>query len=224
MSSFETFDSEKIKFLMNRMKEKTPSVFQRLIFNFLNFFSCFIFTYKDDDNESAINIDIFRQKNLTKDMILKFNNSVNLDDDQENQLKLCKKDLTDLDFKNHCLEACLLCKNVVLKFKLLNIFAKLANFCVLGILPVFAEYHLNIEYSIAVSLFGGFIFCLDSISDWSKLIEKYSHIHSEFYELIYLKSENRIQMFEFLVLKYESNFLFIDSFNKIKALDFRNLK
>ena len=204
--------STRIKNLMISMKDRPPKVFQRVTYKFNKLIdTVYSNNFKDDLDDSSDNkIRISRQRRFDSSMI------------SDNHISI--EDLSDDQFRHHCLEACHLCRNFVIKFKIFNWITKLSNAVLISMIAIISEYHINIQIALALALFGAFSFTLEATADWSKLVEKYAHLHTDFYELSHSKHSNRIEHFEDLVSKYESSFLFIDVFNAHGSVKLRELQ
>ena len=85
-----------------------------------------------------------------------------------------------------------------------------------SMISIVSKYKLDINIALAITFFGSFLLILELLADWNKLIEKYAHTFKDFYDLSLSKDINRITLFKNLVVKYNSNLLFIDIFEKLK--------
>jgi len=137
--------------------------------------------------------------------------------DDEDNIAFYDK-VEDSQFQESCFEACRLCRKLIQIFKCLHLVCQFFISIIIAMVAVTTEYKIEFYTSLTLSLFGGFIIFLHSLADWSKLIEKYSEIYTQFFTLSFSKSLHRVDRFRKIVLKYESNSLFIDFFNNSESL------
>ena len=214
-----THNIDRISKTLNRMKKNPPSVFQRIFFNL-----GMINVLKDDTDI----IQIKRSNNISENTLKSINlyqktiEEISPYDINANEPSLLVVD-ENKKFKESCLEACHLCRSFILKFKILNWITKFFDLCIALSVGLVSEYHIGLNIAIFLVIIGALSISLEMVSDWSKLIEKYAHLHSEFYNLSHSIEENKIETFIDLVSRYESSFLFIDFFNKTES-DSKKLK
>jgi len=186
---------EDIKLMIEDMKNNSPSIFQRIPFNFSNMF--FSNNIEKDDNDDLIEIE--QQDNLNITDIENYNCTID-----------------DTEFENFCIDACKVCKYNIFRFKIAVFFIRFWIAFTCSMISIVSEYKLNISIALSITFFGSFLLILELLADWNKLIEKYAHTFKDFYDLSLNKNINRITLFKNLVIKYNSNLLFIDIFEKLK--------
>ena len=191
---------EDIKLMIEDMKNISPSIFQRIPFNFSNLF--FSNNIEKNDNDDLIEIE--QQDNLNITDIENYNCAI---DDYE----------IDIDsYMNFCIDACKVCKFNIFRFKIAVFVIRFWIAFTCSMISIVSKYKLDINIALAITFFGSFLLILELLADWNKLIEKYAHTFKDFYDLSLSKDINRITLFKNLVVKYNSNLLFIDIFEKLK--------
>ena len=178
---------------IENMRKNSPSIFHRIPFNFNTLLLKNI--EKDDDD----NIILERQHTLSIEDIEMYSE--------------------DKEFKAACLEACKICKENILKFKIALFVIRFWAAFICSMVSFVSEYNLSINISLTITIFGSFILALDILADWNKMIEKYAHIFKEFFDLSFSKDINKNIMFKNLVLKYNSNLLFSDIYEQINLIN-----
>ena len=169
--------------LIEQMKSNSQSVFHRIPFNLS---ISMIESIEKNDNDDII--EIKREKNYR---------SIDIIEKGEY-------------FSNSCIEACKICKRDILRFKACVYVMRFWAIFISGMVSISSEYDIPLYIALSVTFFGSLMVALDSLADWSKLIEKYSMIMKKFYDLSTSKDENRKFLFKKLVNKYNDNLLFVD--------------
>jgi hypothetical protein len=208
--------SDDLDKMIQSMKNNPPSSLRRVCVNTSSLFLKGYNKSGEDTSSEDIIIDIPRTTNFQGNLLSY--PSVYISEEEKK-------------FVKNCIEAKKLCSVAVFKFKILNSLIKFIIGSINIIIAIMIVYHpekRNVIISLAVS--GGFSILIESLFDWSKMVEKYSYLYNAFDRLSRSSSSTKYEHFKELVLRYEESYLFIDSFNdneSIKILSsnrFRMLK
>ena len=198
--------SSKLNSFFDSMKKNQPHIFHRFYTNIYNLYPIII----EKDIEKDI-IEINRKSSLKVEYLNDLNN-----DDIENKLE----NLDDLNnqFRNFCLEACILCENAIFKFYILKEIWIIWTIILSALVTIVTVYKFPFDISLTITLLGCFFNFIQNMSEWEKLSEKYSHIYEEFLELSNSTDKDRINKFEHLVYEYSSRILFTDLMKEHKRI------
>lgn len=166
----------------------------------------------DDDIESG-RINVERGTALTKDHIRNFfgeNKDLNSGAVMSSEELESVIHLTDSMFRNACVESSKTCERYTRVFLCMEILTKFADllFVVLVSLADYLNFSRIQVYICVVILVP--IILLQVVSDWGKLLEKYSRLYFEFSDLANSHSETRVKDYENLVDHYRSSWIYAD--------------
>lgn len=185
---------------------------------FLILCSCMISKYnqstkgeEDDIERGTINIE--RGVILTKEHLAKFfgtqedsNSGAVMDSSELENVKI----LTDVIFRQTCMDASTTCHQYARGFLFMEIITKIADlsFAIFYCIPEFLGFSPN-DFIIATIILVPII-VIQVATDWGKLLEKYSRLYFEFSTLANSRDENRIKDYEHLVNQFRSSWIYGD--------------
>ena len=201
--------SNELDEIIEKMKKNPPSSLRRVCVN-----TSTLFLVRNGYNKS----DDVSSKNEDDDIVINIPRSSNI---PSNLLSYSPVYISEEEkkFVKSCIEAKKLCSNAVFKFKILNSLIKFiigSINIVIAIMIVYTPEKRDVIISLAVS--GGLSILIESLFDWSKMVEKYSYLYVAFDKLSRSSSSSKNERFKKLVSRYQASYLFIDSFNDSESI------
>lgn len=191
------------------LKRGTSYILNQRLIRFINAIkSLFTGTEKSDSDIIVLE----RHERLSEEKFKKLLLTVEDGNRIENgDLEVVKKEITDIEFRDKCLEARNLCKKFVFIFYLLEKFSFLVVMFSSLFVIFIDSYDINRIDVTIICLFMFAIIVLNSFGDWGRLREKYARLHHMFRILSNSKEHDRIKKFQTYAYSFGTNDLFIDT-------------
>lgn len=120
-------------------------------------------------------------------------------------------EITDQVFREKCLDAMKICRNYTYWFFILEKISIVTEHVSYVLTVIVTFYHFRLLDIIGIVAVIALVILLNTFGDWSRLREKYSHLHSLFRKLLNSTSNTRIAEFRKYAYLFGSDELWIDS-------------